>query len=728
MRVKKNIKITLKSDLCASSGLAYAGTIDTDVCIDSCGFPYIPGRRLKGIMRSAADIFMDKDDCDSLFGRGGEASHNGIQVNNAVIPGTDSLTDEIAALQKNPNEQVMTQQNIIELFTSVRGQTSLTADGVADENTLRYTRVVNQYAPKCLDTKQEELTFLAPVEYEAEQEERLSNVLRAVRHLGMDRNRGLGNVRCELVPIADAATNMKESVTEKEDDKPVVLKVVYRNIDQMMLSSDKDDITDRYISGQVVLGALAGAYLRSKGIKDPDDAFNDMFLKGACSFGNLYPTDNPELQFVPVPMYLRRLKKSKKYVCVAGKYNPVDFAGQTGAVDYDTNNGNQPKKLTGKYVCYFNGKIRVIEPRTEIVYHHSKKETYDLGRAGENPEEGILYNMEVLEKGQLFSGIILVSGKYKNTLLELIRTNTFRFGKSKSAQYGRCVLEKDVEISDWTGEQEKELKAGRVFVVLESDAVIPGGYGYTVKYEEVLQHIASKTGLKAIPDASVYMEIKTVTGYNAKINLKRASVPAIVAGSAFEMEVPQDGKYKECFIGKYCSEGFGRIRIVEKSSMIYRQEEWQPEAVMIQESSVCFRMKNEIKRKQRLESLKAEFIKNKSNYSKVDLSSSLIGRITLMLKESQNSRNETGELVDSTIRLNEFAKRIASIKREKERNTIIRALKEQWKVCKVKMQRKEYSGVENLMGTDVQELWEEYLAFILLNLKYQKSSEIENVR
>ena len=53
---KYELVITLKSDLCAGSGYSYAGIVDSDVCYDSYGFPYIAARRLKGCLREAAEL------------------------------------------------------------------------------------------------------------------------------------------------------------------------------------------------------------------------------------------------------------------------------------------------------------------------------------------------------------------------------------------------------------------------------------------------------------------------------------------------------------------------------------------------------------------------------------------------------------------------------------------------------------------------------------------------
>ncbi|MFR3343849.1 MAG: hypothetical protein ACLTS6_07315 [Anaerobutyricum sp.] len=43
-------------------------------------------------------------------------------------------------------------------------------------------------------------------------------------------------------------------------------------------------------------------------------------------------------------------------------------------ISYCSDNGNQPKKLKGKYVACRNGKYAVHEVEMEMVYHHNTTE------------------------------------------------------------------------------------------------------------------------------------------------------------------------------------------------------------------------------------------------------------------------------------------------------------------------------------------------------------------
>ena len=48
------IRIELLSDLCVSDGGVYNSALDTELCYDSYGFPFIPAKRLKGCLRECA--------------------------------------------------------------------------------------------------------------------------------------------------------------------------------------------------------------------------------------------------------------------------------------------------------------------------------------------------------------------------------------------------------------------------------------------------------------------------------------------------------------------------------------------------------------------------------------------------------------------------------------------------------------------------------------------------
>ena len=53
-RKKGKICIQLISDLVPGSGQGWANIIDSDIVYDQYGFPYIPARRIKGLIKESA--------------------------------------------------------------------------------------------------------------------------------------------------------------------------------------------------------------------------------------------------------------------------------------------------------------------------------------------------------------------------------------------------------------------------------------------------------------------------------------------------------------------------------------------------------------------------------------------------------------------------------------------------------------------------------------------------
>jgi hypothetical protein len=608
---KYELVITLKSDLCAGSGYSYAGIVDSDVCYDSYGFPYIAARRLKGCLREAAELIgVTKEEIGKIFGQGGEEKVSGIYIDNAYIENYEELRRDCEKLDKQYCKYI-TRQNILSQFTSVKAQTKIEKSGTAKDNSLRFTRTVNHYSP--LDPKKE-MCFRAQVEMpeererdEAEREknleetvDKLKKIAKALRNIGMNRNRGLGSVKCSLEgPVVEKRQDSEdgkntdsgrpdlENIEISVDEKEYILRYSVRNISPLILSTTNDFKTEKYISGRSVLGFFAGAYLRSAGKSADSEDFKNIFLRNQVKFGALYPAEiirDNESRIVrkdiyyPAPAYISQLKKTKKYVNVTKEVPEKERECEDLGLDpsYASENGNRPRRLKGKFVSIreeSDGKnvIMVKEPETDIVYHHTKKSKKQNAADG-----NLLYTSEVLREQQIFAGEIRGEGKYIKEIVNLLKGNTLRFGKSKSAQYGTCVLEGGLEVV--CAEEEKKThtykKGSLILAVLESDAVFVNLNGYTVRCDEVREQIRKSLKIeeKEVPSeaddekAQPYSEIKAgiLTGYYGKWNLHRPSVPVVKAGSTFEFALAQDLVTAEdvLWTGENNGEGFGRLQII----------------------------------------------------------------------------------------------------------------------------------------------------------------------
>lgn len=680
MIAKGVLTITLCSDLCAGSGYAYAGVIDSDICYDDFGLPYIPAKRLKGCMRESAQSilydFISQEDVDKLFGAAGEKSCGLLAINNARITNYDKIVEELKALKKNGSEVVAysSQQEILNQFTQIKAQTSIDENGVADDNTLRYTRVVKQYSP--ITNKplvfETEITLMQAT---TDLEEILKKIALATRNIGMHRNRGMGSVTCKLVFDKEIEENtIKSSAIEnkktQEESQWVVLSYQLKDSQPLMLGSNDDQASETCIRGQRVLGVLAGTYLASKETSAQDQTFVDLFLAGQAIFTNLVPYKNGQAYY-PAPLFLNQLKKTKKIV-----NTQFSYTGDANE-EYDPSNGNQPKKLKGKYV-FFDDKNRadIAEVEQTMIYHHSH---YKKNADG---VEGILYTQSAVQENQCYTGQVYVKEQYASVVKDLLEKSEFCFGRSRSAQYGKCVLLNKIENKNIEKVFFNGKKGQTVMVTLLSDGIFQStkGTGYSIYYDDLQKAVAEELGIEADQTEQEkfhsMIQTKELNGYQTMWNLHKQTVPAVAAGSVFVYRLQSDIKITKRFIGEKNLEGYGQICIFDLNTMQYRVENSTDDNKKNTEKKTNEQMqiviKEEAVKKLVINNL-VESIKEKlklkaakeATKEKLRLSATTIGKATLMVQQSlEENRNNRDQAFCS------FAARIKAVKREAERTEL----------------------------------------------------------
>ncbi len=575
--MKGRLKIILKSDLCAGSGYSYAGIIDSDICYDEYGIPFIPARRLKGCLRDSYEtILYSEDNSDYsikpeiIFGSSGSGikdRNKGIILHNAYIENYEKFVE---ALEKTKGEYA-TPQEILDRFSHVVGQTRM-EDGVADTTSLRFTRVINRYSPiteeeTTEDKKAEKETVLyADILYDESYEKILENVARATRHIGLKRNRGLGNVSCEFEPGNEEKASSKEELVKVVDLNNGKSSIQYtvKNMAPLMLSSEDDAESEDYISGQQVLGMLADRYLSLKDKAAESDEFKELFLRGKETvYSNLYPCKAGKIYY-PAPEYVNRLKKTKDFRCVLKR--------KQEELSKEVKEGNQPKRLKGQFLQIENNNVFVYEVKKDIIYHHSHKNVQQDSKEDFENNEGILYTGEAIRSGQYFSGEIIVKNKYADIIKELLLKDDFFFGKSKTAQYGHCKLVKyEADGSGIYGK--KEFKADDYLVLTFLSDYMPSIDGASIYRDRLIDTIARQieqvVGVNEIfeieesePEYTSILRTGLATGYSGIWNLRKQPIPVIKAGGCVVLRVKKDFEIESVkWIGEHNNEGFGNIRI-----------------------------------------------------------------------------------------------------------------------------------------------------------------------
>lgn len=203
----KKIKMTIEllSDTLSGSGEGFGAVIDNDVQYDDCGIPYISSKRIKGSLRNSLYDLLDmpvvsrakgintEEDItmilDLIFGKKGSVLSSSFKISDFFVKEYDSVKKWFEFLKEQyPN--IYSNEKILSTFTNIRRQTTVNKDGVAEDHSLRTSRVVNKG-----------LMFESDIYIDTEDKDAVELLALAcanLKRIGTKRNRGLGYIRCTL--------------------------------------------------------------------------------------------------------------------------------------------------------------------------------------------------------------------------------------------------------------------------------------------------------------------------------------------------------------------------------------------------------------------------------------------------------------------------------------------------------------------------------------------------
>lgn len=163
-------KITFYDFWHLSSGVSAGATMDSLVVKDGDGLPYVPGKTIKGLIREMVEL-IDNRKSKEIFG------DKGSNIANSYFSNATLDKDTINHLNANPTLK----KHLFDKITS----TKIDEKGLADDKSLREIEVV---VP---------LTLSGTIE--CEDEELISQALGMIKQIGLNRNRGLGRCKMEVV-------------------------------------------------------------------------------------------------------------------------------------------------------------------------------------------------------------------------------------------------------------------------------------------------------------------------------------------------------------------------------------------------------------------------------------------------------------------------------------------------------------------------------------------------
>ncbi|MDD2412779.1 MAG: RAMP superfamily CRISPR-associated protein [Bacteroidales bacterium] len=178
-----NYTITFLSDWHAGSGLSSGADADAVVIKDKNNLPYLPGKTIKGLLK---DVFEDfREVQPNLIDSGFVKKYFGEYNEKGKISDAGSLFFANAELNENEKNEITEQMSSF-LYRNL-ASTRIDEKGVAEKHSLRTMQVsiplvLEGYIDGVIDTD--------IVKFE--------KALNCIRHLGVNRNRGLGRCKFEI--------------------------------------------------------------------------------------------------------------------------------------------------------------------------------------------------------------------------------------------------------------------------------------------------------------------------------------------------------------------------------------------------------------------------------------------------------------------------------------------------------------------------------------------------
>lgn len=539
---KYKLVIELTSDMCVSDGGVYNSSIDTDICYDNYGFPFIPAKRIKGCLRESAQELADwgmEISEDKLFGKAGDAVNAGaVRLGNAYPENIAEMRDEIT---KADGHIIYHPQNVLRQFSYLRTQTAIDADnGVADPHSLRTMRVAKKG-----------MVFEAELDAPAELMEDITACCKATRHMGIARTRGLGEVKITVsevsgqiekatcAPLVSGAVRLDYRLHLKE---PVICKSV----------AGGESVSLDFIEGGKVLGLIAGC------LRESHRNYLEFMQKGRLICSNAYIAKGGKRANVIPAAYFKIKNNNEQF---------IDKLNNEWISAYKAD--EQINRIKTGFMLENTEGMETLEVIRQERYHHSRPENKGIGRADDKTGTSKFYQISSIQEGQDFCGYITGSEEQMAVIYEILSSkDEIRIGYGRSSEYGLASF----EITETSDMKRTETETRHFAAILESDTICYGDNAYaSIDYRDLEAEIKACLGVsEGIELKGRYMNYTQTGGYNTTWNMRKPTLPAFGAGTTieFETEAPVRIPSSECHVpvGERNAEGYGEIRFIDLST------------------------------------------------------------------------------------------------------------------------------------------------------------------
>lgn len=701
--MRKKLQIELKSDLCAGSGESLGSLIDTDICYDEYGFPYIPSKRLKGLIKEAFIEYMDwkKDESlikvkEELFGTEDSRDSGNLRIDNAYLKNISSIENDIENIEEQ-YKKYLSKQRIVELNTNIRYQTAVDEEsGVAKENSLRSIRVLESGN-----------VFEAFIECDKEVEEKiLEKCIKLLTHMGNNRTRGLGEIKCSIIDDKnDNKAKYNENIETLNEEKEYKIELLLKAESNIMVSKQLSEVTENYIPGSNIMGSIANKYIKDKKIDNfdnIDEKFINLFLNGKVIYSNAYITEKDgKLEYYPAPLSYSKVKNRNKVY-----HNKM----------IDVNEENIQLSNFGDKFVTLTGENYIKEVLTSENYHHQRAKDLSIGHVSEGKDGGTFYQFLSIDQGQYFKTKIIGKGKELNEILKYIKIDEIlRVGKSKAAEYGKLRVVNNLK----TEIKETEKTYSKFAVILTSPLILFDENKVQIAKDKntLINKLKETFGIENLKVTKAFIGYSEESGFNAIWKMPKEQVVSYASGTTIVFESESPVKLKEKYIlGERINEGYGQLVIYDladkkDSSLTFKEYKIESEEKKYSEIQKETRkiLNKSIKKVINEEILIDALNTVEKNYNKISINNTTIGRILLMLKESKNYE--------------EFDQNVKSIKDDKKLKNIIKIIENKENVFKLDSYKIYEQSLKNVNGVIQKEEQEKFILeyikqlFMILKIK-----------
>ncbi|MEO6452617.1 MAG: RAMP superfamily CRISPR-associated protein, partial [Ginsengibacter sp.] len=550
------LQITLQSFLLTGSGEGSA-LIDTDIVFDKDGFPFIPARRIKGMLKESMTEVMEmkgepeckiEEDVIKFFGKEGDEKNSGrLLFKNYYL---SEVSKENLPDLKKKHPFAFAPENIRKFFTAEIHQTAL-QDEVAKDTSLRNYRVIKPFI-----ANGKAICFEGVIngnETLAENEKALlKEAVLNFRYAGTRRNRGFGKVSCRLdnsssndTNFSKAALGSNNAVIESGDASTlqvtnnevfVQIKTLSPVVLAMQLGEKNTVLTEKVFNGNRLRGLLASQYIQARNLANAhsDPAFKELFLTCEVCFEPLFYNNAK-----PLPLHIHSYKSKNTKLTE----NEVNNEELVNIFNKPTEDEYEITKTVGGTFIRQQNTFTAQKPDTTFFFHNSRPNR-SAGRSEEDQDTGGIFYYEALDEGQTFAGCIKGPAKFLNELIkEVSKQKTAQAGRSRSAQYG------EVEITFTASPVSEAVEPDKNFTIthdiqpaseqqflltLQSPLLLLNKYGEPEANKNTLLHYvntALNTSDITVENAAAAFTI--VEQYNSVWKSKSGKLPAYKEGSAF---------------------------------------------------------------------------------------------------------------------------------------------------------------------------------------------------